>query len=163
MKVRDILQSKSKTLYTVKPTELLSNCVITMAEEDIGSLVVMDCSRIVGILTFREVIQVLANRHSKWRDSAAPLVAQMQVQAVMQRNPVVTSLDTELHELRELMLTRHQRYLPVLDGSTLAGVISFHDVARSVYEEQAFENSMLKAYISDSRATGEIARSGAMQ
>jgi CBS domain-containing protein len=149
MKVRDILKSKGEALYTVKPTELLSNCVVTMAEEDIGSLVVMDRSRVVGILTFREVIQVLANRHSKWRDSAAPLVAQMQVQAVMKRDPVVTRVDTELHELRELMLERHQRYLPVMDGEALAGVISLHDVARSVYEEQAFENSMLKAYIRD--------------
>ena len=42
-----------------------------MAEEDIGSVVVVDDSRVVGILTFREVIQVLANRHSKWRDDNA--------------------------------------------------------------------------------------------
>jgi CBS domain-containing protein len=149
MKVRDILRAKGATLYTVSPTTLLSTCVIHMAEEDIGSVVVVDDSRVVGILTFREVIQVLANRHSKWRDSAAPLVAQMQVQSVMRRKPVVTTLDTELHELREQMLNDHQRYLPVLDGATLVGVISLHDVARAVYEEQAFENSMLKAYIRD--------------
>jgi CBS domain-containing protein len=149
MKVRDILRAKGATLYTVSPTTLLSTCVIHMAEEDIGSVVVVDDSRVVGILTFREVIQVLANRHSKWRDSAAPLVAQMQVQSVMRRKPVVTTLDTELHALREQMLNDHQRYLPVLDGGTLVGVISLHDVARAVYEEQAFENSMLKAYIRD--------------
>jgi CBS domain-containing protein len=149
MKVRDILRAKGATLYTVSPTTLLSTCVIHMAEEDIGSVVVVDDSRVVGILTFREVIQVLANRHSKWRDSAAPLVAQMQVQSVMRRKPVVTTLDTDLHELREQMLGDHQRYLPVLDGATLVGVISLHDVARAVVEEQAFENSMLKAYIHD--------------
>jgi CBS domain-containing protein len=47
------------------------------------------------------------------------------------------------------MLERHARYLPVLDGRTLAGVISFYDVARAVLEEQSFENKMLKAYIRD--------------
>lgn len=149
MKVRDILRAKGATLYTVSPTTPLSTCVIHMAEEDIGSVVVVDDSRVVGILTFREVIQVLANRHSKWRDSAAPLVAQMRVQAVMRRKPVVTTLDTELNELRGQMLQDHQRYLPVLDGGKLVGVISLHDVARAISDEQAFEVSMLKAYIRD--------------
>jgi len=48
-----------------------------------------------------------------------------------------------------MMLERHTRYLPVLDNRTLMGVISFYDVAKSVVEEQSFENKMLKAYIRD--------------
>ena len=56
---------------------------------------------------------------------------------------------TDVMEVRRLMLERHARYLPVLDGRTLAGVISFYDVARAVLEEQSFENRMLKAYIRD--------------
>jgi CBS domain-containing protein len=47
------------------------------------------------------------------------------------------------------MLERHVRYLPVLDGQTLVGVISFYDVAKAVLEEQGLENQMLKAYIRD--------------
>jgi CBS domain-containing protein len=45
------------------------------------------------------------------------------------------------------MLERHARYVPVMDGTTLQGVVSFHDVAKAVYEEQSFENRMLKSYI----------------
>jgi CBS domain-containing protein len=52
-------------------------------------------------------------------------------------------------EVRRLMLERHARYLPVMDGKTLMGVISFYDVARAVLDEQSFENRMLKAYIRD--------------
>ena len=48
-----------------------------------------------------------------------------------------------------MMLERHTRYLPVMDGRTLLGVISFYDVARAVHEAQSFENKMLKAYIRD--------------
>jgi CBS domain-containing protein len=48
-----------------------------------------------------------------------------------------------------MMLETHARYLPVLDGRTLLGVISFYDVAKSVLEAQSFENRMLKAYIHD--------------
>ena len=50
-------------------------------------------------------------------------------------------------ELRGAMLERHARYVPVMDGGTLMGVVSFHDVAKAVYEEQSFENRMLKSYI----------------
>ena len=49
-----------------------------------------------------------------------------------------------------VMLEHHIRYMPVLEGNTLVGVLSFHDVARAVLEEQAFENRMLKGYIKDS-------------
>jgi CBS domain-containing protein len=55
----------------------------------------------------------------------------------------------EVDELRRLMLDKRMRYLPIMEGDTLLGVISFHDVARAVLEEQGFENRMLKAYISD--------------
>ena len=53
----------------------------------------------------------------------------------------------EVMTLRGHMLERHARYVPVLDGDTLLGVVSFHDVAKAVYEEQSFENTMLKDYI----------------
>ena len=53
----------------------------------------------------------------------------------------------EMDELRRLMVEHHQRYLPVMDGTTLMGVVSFHDVAKAVLEEQSFENRMLKNYI----------------
>ena len=51
-------------------------------------------------------------------------------------------------ELRRVMLERHARYVPVMDGGTLLGVVSFHDVAKAVYEDQIFENRMLQSYIS---------------
>ena len=48
-----------------------------------------------------------------------------------------------------LMLESHARYVPVLEGRMLMGVISFYDVAKAVVESQGFENRMLKAYIRD--------------
>ncbi len=60
------------------------------------------------------------------------------------------SPDTEINEIRRLMLERHARYVPVLDhDGTLMGVMSFYDVAKAVFEAQSFENKMLKAYIRD--------------
>src|SRR5215212_10858944 len=64
MKVSDILRVKGNTLYTASPDEPLARAVDLMAEKDIGSLVVMDHGDLVGMLTFREVIQcIVANKH----------------------------------------------------------------------------------------------------
>lgn len=141
MKVVDILRVKGNTLYTVSPEEPLSRAIEVMAEKDIGSLVVMDHGELVGMLTFREVIQALvANKHA---------VGNTNVRAAMDDHPLTCTLETELDEVRRMMLERHARYMPVMDKRMLMGVISFYDVAKAVVDSQNFENRMLKAYIRD--------------
>jgi CBS domain-containing protein len=154
MQVSEILRVKGTTLYTVSPETMLSDCVITMADHDIGSLVVMDRGRLAGMLTFREVIRVLAKRQQEHRTGPTPPVAEIVVREVMNASPIVAAPDMDVNELRRSMIETHQRYLPVMEGDTLLGVISFHDVARAVLEEQSFENRMLKAYIRDWPAEG---------
>lgn len=154
MQVSEILKVKGRTLFTVAPQTLLSDAVIVMAEHDIGSLVVMDKGRLAGMLTFREVLRVLARRQQEHRTGPTPPVAEISVQEVMNASPTIAQPAMEVNELRRVMLENHQRYLPVMDGELLLGVVSFHDVARAVLEEQGFENRMLKAYIRDWPAEG---------
>jgi CBS domain-containing protein len=154
MQVSEILRVKGTTLYTVSPETMLSDCVITMADHDIGSLVVMERGRLAGMLTFREVIRVLAKRQQEHRTGPTPPVAAIVVRDVMNTSPIVASPEMDVNDLRRSMIETHQRYLPVMEGDTLLGVISFHDVARAVLEEQSFENRMLKAYIRDWPAEG---------
>ena len=149
MKVIDILKVKRRSPLTVGSNTLLSQCVITMADEDVGSLVVMDGNNLVGLLTFREVILVLAQRQKELRCGPTPPVAELQVRDVMNATPICTTPNVELNDLRGLMIDHHQRYIPVLDTGELIGVLSFHDVARSVFAEQESENKMLKHYIGD--------------
>jgi len=141
MKVADILRVKGNTLFTVPPDASLAEAVTTMAEMDIGSLVVMDHGDLTGMLTFREVIQaVVANGGA---------VGTSLVRSVMDDAPLTCTPETEIDEVRRMMLQRHARYMPVLDRKTLMGVISFYDVAKAVVDSQDFENRMLKAYIRD--------------
>jgi CBS domain-containing protein len=141
MKVSDILRVKGSTLYTVNPETALSEALDTMSEHDIGSLVVMGHGELVGMLTFREVIQaVVANGGA---------VGNTLVRAVMDDHPLTCSPSTEIDEVRRMMLERHARYMPVMNQRTLMGVISFYDVAKAVVDSQDFENRMLKAYIRD--------------
>lgn len=141
MKVSDILRVKGNTLYTVSPDEPLARAIDIMAEKDIGSLVVMDHGDLVGMLTFREVIQCTV------RNGYA--VGTLLVRTAMDDHPLTCTLETELDEVRRMMLERHARYMPVMDKRMLMGVISFYDVAKAVVDSQNFENRMLKAYIRD--------------
>ena len=141
MKVSDILRVKGGTLFTVSPDQLLAEAVTTMSERDIGSLVVMDHGDLTGMLTFREVIQAIVRNGGT--------LGAMLVRTVMDDHPLTCTPETEIDEVRRMMLGRHARYMPVLSQRTLMGVISFYDVAKAVVDGQDFENRMLKAYIRD--------------
>ena len=147
MEVREVLKVKDSALFTAHPNTLLSEAVIMMAENDIGAVVVMEAGKLVGMLTFREVLRILAQRQTERRVGPTPPIAEILVGEAMQTEPPITSPDMDVDELRRLMVTTHTRYLPVMDDTTLMGVVSFHDVARAVLEEQSFENRMLKNYI----------------
>jgi CBS domain-containing protein len=141
MKVRDILRVKGGTLYTITPEDSLQDAMGLMAEKDIGSLVVMSHGLVVGMLTFREVILAINKNSGN--------VGTTTVYRAMDDGPLTCTPETELDEVRRMMLDRHARYMPVIDNRMLMGVISFYDVAKAVVDAQNFENKMLKAYIRD--------------
>jgi len=141
MKVSEILQVKGSILYTISPDQPLAEAADIMAEKDIGSLVVMEFGDLVGMLTFREVLRALHTNEGN--------VGVGTVRKHMDDYPITVTPDTEVNEVRRIMLEKHARYLPVMNAKTILGVISFYDVARAVLEAQSFENRMLKAYIRD--------------
>jgi CBS domain-containing protein len=141
MKVSDILRIKGGTLFTATPQDTLLSALKLMADRDIGSLVVMEHGDLVGMLTVRELTQVLVKTEGNINTTS--------VRAAMDDAPLTCTTETDMDEVRRMMLDRHARYMPVMDQKMLMGVISFHDVARAVVDSQNFENQMLKAYIHD--------------
>lgn len=141
MKVSDILRLKGNALFTITPEDSLAEAARIMSEKDIGSLVVMSHGRVVGMLTFREVILATVRNGGTFGNTS--------VYRAMDSGPLICTLETELDEVRRMMVDHHARYLPVIDKQMLQGVISFYDVAKTVVDRQNFENRMLKAYIRD--------------
>lgn len=139
MQVKEILRVKGNRLLTIEPSGRAVDAVKTMSEQNLGSLIVLDEGRMLGVLTFREILQSLAQRSGTLGD--------VRVADVMVRDPVTATPDMEVNELRRTMLESGARYLPVVQEGKLLGVISFRDVAKAVLEEQDFENKMLKGYI----------------
>ena len=144
MQVQEILRVKGSRLVSIDRSGQATDAVRTMARENLGSLVVLQQERMVGMLTFHEILRALALRGGALGD--------LPVGEIMDRDPVTASPDMELNDLRRTMLETGARYLPVMKEGRLLGVISFRDVAKAVLEEQDFENRMLKGYIKNSLA-----------
>jgi len=139
MQVKEILRVKGNRLITAEPGGRAVDAVKTMADQNLGSLVVLDQGRMAGMLTFHELLATLAKRGGA--------LGEVKVSEIMVRDPVTASPEMEVNDLRRTMLDTGARYLPVMQDSKLIGVISFRDVAKAVLEEQDFENKMLKGYI----------------
>jgi CBS domain-containing protein len=138
MQVQEILRVKGNRLLCIEPSGQATEAVRTMAREN----VVLERERMVGMLTFHELLRALALRGGSLGDLA--------VGDIMDRDPVTATPDMEVNDLRRTMLESGARYLPVMREGRLLGVISFRDVAKAVLEEQDFENRMLKGYIKNS-------------
>jgi CBS domain-containing protein len=149
MEVKEVLQVKDSALFAVHPDSPLSEAVIMMSENDIGSVIVMEGGKLAGMLTFREVMAILAKRQSERRVGPTPPIAEILVIEAMDPNPPTSDPDMDVDELRRMMVDTHTRYVPVMEGDTIVGIVSFHDVAKAVLEERNMENKLLKAYIKD--------------
>ncbi len=139
MLVQEIQKLKGNVLYTTHSAASLAQAVEALTEHDAGSLVVMDGGKMTGLITFREVLQAVGKTKG---DLSAMTVSDFKV-----NEPIVARPDMPIEAVRELLVNHHQRYVPVMDGNVLMGVVSFMDVAKAVLEEQGFENRMLKNFI----------------
>jgi CBS domain-containing protein len=139
MIIRDILNLKGNAIFNIAPGSRVADAVSIMVQNDIGSLVVMADGKMTGMLTFREVLKGLDAKRGNLGD--------LPVSDVMVRDPVTCTPEDTLETLREVMTQQHVRYVPVMDGANLLGVISFHDIAKAAIKEASFENRLLKRYI----------------
>jgi CBS domain-containing protein len=139
MQIREILTLKSDEIHSIAPTDSVSSAVSKLVGLGIGSLVVLQDGKMVGLVTERDIVHGMMSQGCDLKDA--------QVSKIMVTDPVVASADDSLDYARDVMTKSHIGHLPILDGNTLMGVISFHDVARACLKEANFENSLMKRYI----------------
>ena len=140
--VQEILDDKAVKggrTHGVAPGAPVREAVATMVREDIGSVVVLDGGRLAGIVTLRELLRGL--------DRQGPRLLEAEVREVMNPDPAVVHPEDSADGLRAMMTERHVSHAVVMGEGGLAGIISFHDIARSAVKDVAFENKLLKQYI----------------
>ena len=111
----------TRDVLAVAPEDTLGEATQKMTEHNVGSVVVLDYGRLVGILTERDVLRAVADRvHS----------SEARVREWMTKAPVTASESTPAGEAARMMLEHGFRHLPVVAGDHVAGIVSLRDVAR---------------------------------
>lgn len=142
MSVREILASKGvESVQSISPDTPVVEAIGTMTKLNIGSLVVKQDDKMVGLLTDRHIVRALTK--------AGGNLSQTLVRDAMETKPIVGQLDDDVDSVRRHLTENHISHLPVVDKGDVVGIISFYDVARAVLSNVEFENKLLKKYIKD--------------
>jgi CBS domain-containing protein len=142
MKVRDILAHKGRNVVTVRPDSSVATVIHRLTLERIGALVVSDDgSRVLGIVSERDIIRVLAER------GAEILATDLHVEAIMTRHVLTCTQEDSVKDLMSIMTQRRIRHLPVVEDGRMLGIISIGDVVKNRVEEVELEANVLREYI----------------
>jgi CBS domain-containing protein len=115
-----VAELMTKELLTVEPSDTLGEAAQKMSERGVGSVVVSDFGRMIGILTERDVMKAVAGRvHS----------AEARVREWMTSEPITVEPSTPVEEAGRIMIEQGFRHLPVVDGDRPVGIISIRDLA----------------------------------
>lgn len=140
MIIRDILASKKAAgIYSIAPDRSVHEAVALMTQHDIGSLVVKENEKMIGLVTDRDIVRGL--------NKSGCNLCNTKVRDIMVGSPVTGNLEDTADQLRRVMTEHHISHLPVVSADGLVGIISFYDVAKSAVSEAEFENKLLKGYI----------------
>ncbi|UQR60365.1 CBS domain-containing protein [Bradyrhizobium sp. C-145] len=139
MTVRSILNTKGHQIMSVEPDVKLSAAIKLLVEKKIGAVLVMNQSRLEGILSERDIVRVLGERGAD--------VLEEPVAEVMTRKVVACKETDTVAELMEMMTTGKFRHLPVIENGKVVGLISIGDIVKRRVQEYEAEQEALRDYI----------------
>ncbi len=137
--VKEILEQKGGEVYTVSPDETVLEAIRKLADLGIGSLVVVENGKPVGLFSERDYTckVALEGKHSK----------ETPVREVMSERLVVVHPGTTTNECMALMTENRIRHLPVVEEGKLVGLVSIGDIVKDIINEQQFVIEQLEQYL----------------
>jgi CBS domain-containing protein len=141
--VRELLAAKSRqTLVYVGPDDTVFEAVTRMVKANVGAILVMDGSRVRGIMTERDYLRFVTELGRTARDTP--------VLDLMTRKVLYVTPETSIQEVMALMTEARIRHVPVMEGETLLGLVSIGDCVKQLSRDQEGKLRTLEAYINDS-------------
>ncbi len=127
--VGSILDRKGHQLWFIEPTSTVFDAISLMAQKNVGALPVMKDSRLLGMISERDYTRkvILQGRVSR----------ETPVADIMTRNVITVSGTESVADCLELMTKNHVRHLPVMDGDSLAGLVSIGDLVNWIILAQS--------------------------
>ena len=141
--IRRLLAQKGGNICSIHPDATVFDAVATMAENDIGSLIVMDGEALIGLITERHYAR---NVVLKGKTSPATTVRE-----IMERHVITVGPEQSIEECMALMTDRRVRHLPVIEDKKIIGIVSIGDLVKCIIDGQKFVIDQLEHYISGSR------------
>lgn len=138
-KASDILRTKSGPLWSVPPEATVYDALKLIASKDIGALLVMKDSKLLGVFSEREYARSVALQGRSSHDTG---VAELMLAPALTIAP-----DTSIDEAMRLMTEHHVRHLPVMRGDVLVGIISIGDLVKWIITVQERTIEHLQSYI----------------
>jgi CBS domain-containing protein len=139
MLVSDILKTKGDLVHAISRDHSITDAARLLSERKIGSVVVMESGRLVGILSERDIVRAIAARGSSCLSE--------QVAEVMTAKVVTCTRHQSISEVMEMMTEGRFRHVPVLEDGDVIGVISIGDVVKHRLDESQEEIRHLSAYV----------------
>ena len=141
--VKHVLDQKGHHVHFVHPDASVFDALKMMAENNIGSLVVLEAGKLVGVITERHYAREIV---LKGRTSPGTLVRD-----IMSTKVIYTQPDQSVEECMAVMTARAVRHLPVLEGGRLVGIVSIGDMVKSVIDDQKFIIEQFEHFIHGDR------------
>lgn len=139
MKVKDILDKKGTEIYSIHPDESVLDAISKMADLNIGALLVMKETNLVGIISERDYRNKIILKGRTSKDTP--------VSGIMVDQVVGVKPSDNINLCMQLMTNKKIRHLPVLENEKIVGVISIGDVVKAVIQNQKNEINSLRNYI----------------
>jgi CBS domain-containing protein len=137
--VAEILRDKGSEVWSISPDDVILNALTIMATKGIGALLVMDESKLVGIVSERDYARKVALEGRSSRES--------KVREIMSHKVLCARPEQTVQECMALMSDKRARHLPILDHKEIVGIVSIGDLVKSIIAEQQFEIENLQYYI----------------
>ena len=137
--IKLLLETKGHEVLSIGPEDSVYNAIKTMADRNVGSLIVMDNNALIGIMTERHYAR---NVYLMGRSSPKTMVGD-----IMSTRVVCAVPEQTVEEAMAVMTDKSVRHLPVLNGKEVVGIISIGDLVKSIIEGQQFVIDQLERYI----------------
>jgi CBS domain-containing protein len=137
--VRQVLQAKGQEVWTIGPETSVYDALALMADKGIGALVVTEGAKVLGLLSERDYARSVALRGRKSKETA--------VRDIMTTRVACVGPDQTVQSCMSIMTEQRVRHLPVMEGETLAGLVSIGDLVKAIIEEQEVLIEHLVRYI----------------
>jgi CBS domain-containing protein len=137
--IRHLLEEKGRTVWTIRPDATVFDAVAKMADKDVGSLVVMDGEKMVGIITERHYSR---NVVLKGKTSPTTLVGE-----IMDTNRIHVRPEQSVELCMALMIEKRVRHLPVVEDTKVIGIVSIGDLLKHIISKKEFAIDQLEHYI----------------